>query len=978
MDDIYFSSENVTCCSLELLWNDNDKENTESFELYQKEEGHNFISEKLFYGYDMIYKGENTNYEVINLKPDKTYIYKLRIIKKDSSKNKEKEISVKTLLSPHSILSINSLDIANKKNPENINKDLTDAQIKLIKNCAKIIFDENNENILKDNFDGIEIKITHEKESNIYYISFDVASDYFNEFFKQFIEECGNNLLIPCHFIIKKLPNLLIFDLLEKGSIIFTGKRMGGVIASSLVFYILYLGKLINANYGNALIKIEKKCLGVITFSSPSFLTNLTAAIKMKEFTSYFYNMKEEYDFIPLIMDYISKEHKDISNDLFNIINKIELTIEDISILKNYLNKNNFIEENLTKYINKDCKIPFGYYYMVQKNDYSFISINENSFNEFYYFKIFRSNMSAYNLNIYKNLTSNTIFNKETLKYLENKDYYIDCIKIIRRKVNNDANKTKAIIKFKLMKVDKCDNISPDILDKIALCSNYNNIKYIISNKNIYYDNDVDITAYLDDLNCNINNVIINTKYNGEIKVKHILNIEGSGSTRKMLKDNIEKLFLIPFFKLFEIFYESLKNKNTFLELKKKYFGENYEDLILLKSFEKQINIINELLILSRPDLLSKLQDEFINKYIKEDLDETNKVWTKEQNNNFNSNILNYFEQAKKLHISENTNFNDKSEKNIVDKIKSFLFKKKDKNKLFMYNCIYSELENFINTDFDDTFIKQLFIKNYIVDSLKKIEEDIKNKEKEFKNDDEYKKYLNENIGKYYESLIIPNIYFIRLLILVSIEGGDYIKFNHKEDMNKIVSNIWSITKFVIMNAYGPAFSLLFPIYSKTEQRDFERSFTKNKIEEINMKNLFYKNKTKKIIKTNIDNNELNCNKFSLFNFFIPFADVLLGKTNKMYNFSEYSENCKIGKEYYNNFLQIFNNYSNDFNEDIEISIFDNLKKENTKRDNNFKTIKEMVNDLIDDLESKKGFLALLRQTYLIGELRSNIVRIDI
>ena len=144
------------------------------------------------------------------------------------------------------------------------------------------------------------------------------------------------------------------------------------------------------------------------------------------------------------------------------------------------------------------------------------------------------------------------------------------------------------------------------------------------------------------------------------------------------------------------------------------------------------------------------------------------------------------------------------------------------------------------------------------------------------------------------------------------------------------------------------------------------------------MKNLFYKNETKKIIKTNIDNNELNCNKFSLFNFFIPFADLLLGKTNKMYNFSEYSENCKIGKEYYNNFLQIFNNYSNDFNEDIEISIFDNLKKENTKRDNNFETIKEMVNELIDDRESKKGFLALLRQTYLIGELRSNIVRIDI
>ena len=282
-----------------------------------------------------------------------------------------------------------------------------------------------------------------------------------------------------------------------------------------------------------------------------------------------------------------------------------------------------------------------------------------------------------------------------------------------------------------------------------------------------------------------------------------------------------------------------------------------------------------------------------------------------------------------------------------------------------MYNCIYSELENFINTDFDDTFIKQLFIKNSIVDSLKKIEEDIKNKEKEFKNDDEYKKYLKENIGKYYESLIIPNIYFIRLLILVSIEGGDYIKFNHKEDMNKIVSNIWSITKYFFMKAYGPFSGLIFKIYGKTEQRDFERSFTKNKIEEINMKNLFYKNKTKKIIKSNIDTNDF-------FYIIIPF---IFGRINRIYEFSEYSENYKIGKKYYNKFLQIFNNYSDDFNADIEISIFDNLKKENKKREKNFETIKDMMNDLIDEEESKKGFLALLRQSYLLGELRSNIVR---
>ena len=37
-----------------------------------------------------------------------------------------------------------------------------------------------------------------------------------------------------------------------------------------------------------------------------------------------------------------------------------------------------------------------------------------------------------------------------------------------------------------------------------------------------------------------------------------------------------------------------------------------------------------------------------------------------------------------------------------------------------------------------------------------------------------------------------------------------------------------------------------------------------------------------------------------------------------------------------------------------------------------------MMNDLIDEEESKKGFLALLRQSYLLGKLRSNIVSINL
>ena len=54
------------------------------------------------------------------------------------------------------------------------------------------------------------------------------------------------------------------------------------------------------------------------------------------------------------------------------------------------------------------------------------------------------------------------------------------------------------------------------------------------------------------------------------MEVENIINIRGSGPTRKMIKDNIEKLFLIPFFKLIEIFNIILtdKYKGKYKELK--------------------------------------------------------------------------------------------------------------------------------------------------------------------------------------------------------------------------------------------------------------------------------------------------------------------------------------------------------------------------------------------------------------------------
>ena len=84
-----------------------------------------------------------------------------------------------------------------------------------------------------------------------------------------------------------------------------------------------------------------------------------------------------------------------------------------------------------------------------------------------------------------------------------------------------------------------------------------------------------------------------------------------------------------------------------------------------------------------------------------------------------------------------------------------------------------------------------------------------------------------------------------------------------------------------------------------------------------------------------------------------------------------------MGEKYYESFLKLFNNYSNDYQEDIETLIYDNLKEDNNSKENeNFIMIMDLINKNIIDEESKKGFLALLKQSFVLGKLRSIIVSI--
>ena len=651
-----FYCENLSFFSVELYWRDKNEyknlSDSYKFELYQKEGGDNFFTN--FFLFKKIYDGKNTNYKVTKLNPGETYTFKLNIIK-NGELIEEKKITIETLYHSSAMVSENSIEIAKGEEIIKNSHDIGELEKKIIRNCSKLIFEGNDRTVVKGDFEGIEIKITHEDENNIYYISFDIKSYYLEEFFNTYVEESKNDIIIPCHFILEKLPNILILNLLEKGAVIFTGKRMGGVIASSLAFYILFLGKLIDNNYNiyNNIFKgVKQKSIGVVTFGSPSFLYNLNIGNKMKEFVSYFINIKEEFDYIPALIDYINfgkfreedllfsgfkyklnKKNNYYQKSLLILFQKIELDSKEKKFLNEFAKDIHFTQENLAIYIKKFKSIPFGYYYYYIIKELKFYQKYEYDFNIFYYFIPISINCLS-NLNVYKNLKSeNAEFNKISLEYLEKDDYQLELIKILRRKTNDKS--TKGIIKFKLPKNDN-NIISPDIINKIELKLTCN--KKEINNKNIFYDNDTDITAYIDNLNENINNVIIYNNFGGKIKVKHIINVQGSGKTKEMLRINIEKLFLIPFFKLFEIFYASPNDKEKYEKLKKENFGQNFEDLKILEPFKMQIKIFDELLLFSRPDILGKFENEF-----KKDLD---KELTKSQMNSFNNLLTNYYNQA--------------------------------------------------------------------------------------------------------------------------------------------------------------------------------------------------------------------------------------------------------------------------------------------------------------------------------------------
>ena len=157
VENITFECKNITCCSLELNWFY--KSSTiNSYKIYQKEGGNHYLTN--YWYFQVIYEGKDKKLEIRNLKPNQEYTFKLEINTKESRETKI--IVTKTLKAPPAIISDKSLEIANGEITEEKSR-LEDYQKNMIKNCSKLIFGDNDDNVLLGVFDGISIKLTHEK-----------------------------------------------------------------------------------------------------------------------------------------------------------------------------------------------------------------------------------------------------------------------------------------------------------------------------------------------------------------------------------------------------------------------------------------------------------------------------------------------------------------------------------------------------------------------------------------------------------------------------------------------------------------------------------------------------------------------------------------------------------------------------------------------------------------------------------------------
>ena len=140
-----------------------------------------------------------------------------------------------------------------------------------------------------------------------------------------------------------------------------------------------------------------------------------------------------------------------------------------------------------------------------------------------------------------------------------------------------------------------------------------------------------------------------------------------------------------------------------------------------------------------------------------------------------------------------------------------------------------SNKDLFDSDKINDSYVKTFYIEKLIKIALNSLESLIK-VELINKVDNECKNFLDNVVGKLYDEKVVVYIYFVLIIILSSFESGDEIQFNHDIDTEKISFMI--LYPFIWLKPKGDNRSNF--------EKDFKKVYSKNEIEEINIRNLYY------------------------------------------------------------------------------------------------------------------------------------------
>lgn len=127
-----------------------------------------------------------------------------------------------------------------------------------------------------------------------------------------------------------------------------------------------------------------------------------------------------------------------------------------------------------------------------------------------------------------------------------------------------------------------------------------------------------------------------------------------------------------------------------------------------MKPFEKQIQTLNELLYLTRQDILWKLEKQFIEKYVNNKLDNDKMIF-------LNNMLERYYNQAMKVLLEQKINcLSPESGSNAEKVFSSKKIEKGYEKKLFMCNRSCFNYDNIILNKLDNSYVKDFFMENLI------------------------------------------------------------------------------------------------------------------------------------------------------------------------------------------------------------------------------------------------------------------------